>query len=241
MSKKVYHSRHKILAVPNADNEGASMSQNIGDASHGCANQGASGEPASKVQAPWSGVEEGPTLQLVDAELRGAREDKESMRLLEGHVTPVAPAANNGPAGLAVADDFQTPYLQSLKIFNTLSPILANAYPDAKMALGALHTASEIILDQTERDQLVQSLLDKLEEVYCFMSRDDTLGQISSKLSIVEQIAQQTLECTCFIRDYSEKKSSWMILGKNVVSETDDLITRYNDALDRLMQQLHQE
>ncbi|KAG2040400.1 hypothetical protein BDR03DRAFT_1089823 [Suillus americanus] len=241
VTKKVSHSRHRIPAVRNADNEGASLSQNIWDESHGCVNQGASGEPTSKVQAASSGLEEGPAPQLVDAKLRGACEGKEIMRLLEGHVTPVASAANNGPASLAVADDFRTTYLQSLKNFNTLSPILANAHPDAKMALGALHTASEIILDQTERDQLAQSLLDKFEEVYCFMSQDDTLGQISSKLSIVEQIAQQTLECACFIRDYSEKKNSWMRLGKNVVSETDDLIARYNNALDRLMQQLHQE
>jgi hypothetical protein len=64
----------------------------------------------------------------------------------------------------------------------------------------------QIILAQTERDQSIQSLLDKLEEVYRFMTQRDTLGQISSKRSIAGRIAQQTLECARFIRDYSEKK-----------------------------------
>lgn len=65
----------------------------------------------------------------------------------------------------------------------------------------------QVILTQTARDQSVQSLLKKLEEVYSFMSQNDTLGQISSKRSISGRIAQQTLECACFIRDYSEKQS----------------------------------
>jgi len=64
----------------------------------------------------------------------------------------------------------------------------------------------QIILAQAERDQSIQYLLNKLEEVYCFMSQEDTLGQISSKRSIAGRIAQQTLECARFIRDYSEKK-----------------------------------
>jgi hypothetical protein len=65
----------------------------------------------------------------------------------------------------------------------------------------------QIILAQTERDQSIQSLLEKLVEVYIFMSQEDTLGQISSKHSIAGRIAQQTLECARFIRDYSKKKS----------------------------------
>jgi hypothetical protein len=82
------------------------------------------------------------------------------------------------------------------------------------MALGVLSAASKIILAQAERDQSIQYLLNKLEEVYCFMSQEDTLGQISSKRSIAGRIAQQTLECARFIRDYSEKKGFWGDWGK---------------------------
>jgi hypothetical protein len=65
----------------------------------------------------------------------------------------------------------------------------------------------QIILAQTERDQSIQSLLERLGEVYDFMSQKDTLGQISSKRSIAGRIAQQIVECARFIRDYSKKKS----------------------------------
>lgn len=74
-----------------------------------------------------SGVEEIPDPQLVDAKLRGAREGTENMRLLGGRVTSAASTANN-PAGLAVADDFQTTYLQPLKIFDTVIGNLANVW-----------------------------------------------------------------------------------------------------------------
>ncbi|KAG1896110.1 WD40 repeat-like protein [Suillus fuscotomentosus] len=53
---------------------------------------------------------------------------------------------------------------------------------------------------------------------------------------ILGQISRQTLECANFIRDYSDKKSFWKRLGKNVISETNDTIKRYNDVLDALMQ-----
>ncbi|KAG1873644.1 hypothetical protein DFJ58DRAFT_366515 [Suillus subalutaceus] len=223
VQKRFKRSRHQTPAVPNADHEGTSSNQNIGNTSplhpsdgdkpvtsenpSGCVNQGAPGEPALKDQAASSGVEEAPDPQSVHAGLRGAREGAENMRQLGKHITSVASAAKDGPAGLADVDNFQTTYLQPLRIFNTVIKNLANVHPYAKVALGALSAASEIILAQTERDESVQSLLDKLEEVYRFMSQDDTLGQISSKHNTAGRIAQQTLECARFIRDYSKTKS----------------------------------
>jgi hypothetical protein len=65
----------------------------------------------------------------------------------------------------------------------------------------------QIILAQTERDQPIQSLLEKLGEVHDLMSQKDTLGQISSRRSIAGRIDQQTLECARFIRDYSKKRA----------------------------------
>src|SRR6267154_3048778 len=65
----------------------------------------------------------------------------------------------------------------------------------------------QIILAQADRDQAVDDLLKKLEEVYGFMTQDKTLDQIESMHNIVAQITQQTLECARFIRDYSEMKN----------------------------------
>ena len=65
----------------------------------------------------------------------------------------------------------------------------------------------QIILAQADRDQAVDDLLKKLEEVYGFMTQDKTLDQIESMHNVVAQIAQQTLECARFIRDYYETKN----------------------------------
>ncbi|KAG2105777.1 uncharacterized protein F5147DRAFT_237247 [Suillus discolor] len=107
----------------------------------------------------------------------------------------------------------------------------------AKMALGLLSSASkvrivslrvlyhaqppsmQIILAQTDRDQGILRLLEKLGQVYDFMMQDKTLGGIPSMQGIVGRIVQQTFECSQFIKDYSATKSFWKRLGKNVISE----------------------
>jgi len=64
-----------------------------------------------------------------------------------------------------------------------------------------------MVIAQSDRDQAVLGLVNKLDQVYSFMIQDETLGQISSMPGILGQISQQTLECARFIRDYSETKS----------------------------------
>jgi len=64
-----------------------------------------------------------------------------------------------------------------------------------------------MVIAQSDRDQAVLGLVDKLDQVYGFMIQDEMLGQISSMRGILGQISQQTLECARFIRDYSETKS----------------------------------
>ncbi|KAG2028913.1 hypothetical protein BDR03DRAFT_988096, partial [Suillus americanus] len=198
VSKPFKRSRHQTTAVQNTDHQGVSSNQNIEDASRlhpsdgdkpanpenlsGRVSQEASGEPTSKVQAASSGVEEIPDPQSqVDAGLRDAHQRVENMRLLGGHVESAASTAKDGPKDLDAADSFQTTYLQPLRVFDTVIGDLANVHPYAKVVLGVLSTASKIILAQTERDESVQSLLKKLEQIYDFMSQKDTLGQISSK------------------------------------------------------------
>jgi hypothetical protein len=46
-----------------------------------------------------------------------------------------------------------------------------------------------MVIAQSDRDQAVLGLVNKLDEVYGFMIQDDTLGQISSMRSILGQIS----------------------------------------------------
>jgi hypothetical protein len=80
-----------------------------------------------QVQAALSG-EEGRDARLIDAELQDAYDGTQSMGLLGRHATSITSVANNAPAALAAADDFQTSYLQPLKIFDAAIEKIANVW-----------------------------------------------------------------------------------------------------------------
>ncbi|KAG1840267.1 hypothetical protein DFJ58DRAFT_845398 [Suillus subalutaceus] len=147
LSKSFKFSRNRIPAVQNVDPQGAVSSQKVESFIFYEAPrtrhirilpptsippllkiQGSSREPASKVlDTPFS-VEETPGPQSVDAELRNAHEDLERIKTLGGPATSMASAIADSPADLAAADDFQTTYLQPLKIFNTVIENIANVW-----------------------------------------------------------------------------------------------------------------
>ncbi|KIK32409.1 hypothetical protein CY34DRAFT_19067 [Suillus luteus UH-Slu-Lm8-n1] len=248
-SKPSKGSRNCIPASQNIDPRGAPSGQKVEDNNHlttpeipsDSVSQGLSGEPSSQVRAAPSGGEEGPDHQLAVAELQSARDGIKSVGLLGRHATPMASAGVNAPADLDAMDNFETTYLQPLKIVDAVLEKIANVHPYAKMALGVLSAASKIIIAQTGRDKSILSLLEKLADVYNFINREDNFGKIESMRGIVGKVAQQTIECARFIREYSETKSFWKRVGKNVVAETDNIITQYNKALDELMQQFRDE
>ncbi|KAG2029919.1 hypothetical protein BDR03DRAFT_1017751 [Suillus americanus] len=109
------------------------------------------------------------------------------------------------------------------------------------MVLGVLSAASKMIITKEEHDNSICSLLKKLAEVYRFITQDDSLVEIKLMCGIVGKIIQQTLECAHFVRDDSETMSFWKRLGKNVISETDNIIKQYSGTLDVLMQQFRDQ
>lgn len=64
----------------------------------------------------------------------------------------------------------------------------------------------QMIIDQTTRDNAVRSLLSKMNEVYSFLVKEE-LRDIESMKTVVERICYQTLECSYFIREYSQNKN----------------------------------
>ncbi|KAG6331356.1 hypothetical protein ID866_7734 [Astraeus odoratus] len=117
-------------------------------------------------------------------------------------------------------DTFDPSYLQPLKIFNQIVGTIAN-----------------VILAQVEMDKSIKGLLDKIRDVYqCFMDKE--FQKFSSTKETLAHLAQVVQECVQFINHYSETKSFWRRLGKNVVSKTSTTIASYSSALDSLVQQL---
>jgi hypothetical protein len=91
-------------------------------------------------------------------------------------------------------------------VYFLLQPKYVPCCPEIFLLLRS-YGSVQIILAQAERDQSVHSLLQKLNQVYGFITRDDNLSKIESMHDVVGKIAQQTLECARFIREYSETKS----------------------------------
>ncbi|KAG6332095.1 hypothetical protein ID866_6994 [Astraeus odoratus] len=145
----------------------------------------------------------------------------------------VVGAANNA---MQQIDIFDATYLQPLQTFDTVVKTIANVHPYAKMALGVLSWAAQTIISQANRDASINALLLKICELYKFITEDDRLVRLTSMEATLQKIAEQILDCTRFIKDYSETKNFWIRLGKNVISETDTIVTEYNLALDGLMQ-----
>ncbi|OJA15904.1 hypothetical protein AZE42_11497, partial [Rhizopogon vesiculosus] len=85
---------------------------------------------------------------------------------------------------------------------------IAEIHPYAKVALSILTSASQMILDQVDRDDAVSSLLSKVSEVFAFITEEEELAKITSMLAVYGKIARQTLECADFITHYSETKSA---------------------------------
>ncbi|KAG6329342.1 hypothetical protein ID866_9747 [Astraeus odoratus] len=172
--------------------------------------------------------------QFQEETVSQALEDaKSGIKQVQSGPGDIAGIANNT---MSQIDAFNSTYLQPLQAFNTVVNTIANLHPYAKMALGVLSWASQAIIDQTDRDKAINDLLLKISAFYKFITEDDRLVKITSMQDTLKHMSEQILECTKFIKNYSETKNFWKRMGKNVLSETDVTVTKYNTTLEGLMQ-----
>jgi hypothetical protein len=65
----------------------------------------------------------------------------------------------------------------------------------------------QMIFDQADQDNTIRELLEKLSEVYDFMTEDERLAEIPSMQTVYGKMTRQALECAHFIAHYPERKS----------------------------------
>ncbi|KAG2346199.1 hypothetical protein BDR05DRAFT_959801 [Suillus weaverae] len=174
--------------------------------------------------------------EVVSERIRDATGAITGIRPLSGIAKNVVSEIGNVQT---VLDEFDmwTGILGPLKVFNTVARRIGEIHPYLKAAVTILVGASQIIIDQVDRDDAVYRLLEKISEVYALLTEEEELKNISSMLPIYLKIAQQTQECADFIVHYSETKSFWKRLRKHVINETNASIQSYNQVFDDLMQQ----
>ncbi|KAG6329000.1 hypothetical protein ID866_10089 [Astraeus odoratus] len=171
------------------------------------------------------------------AVLQEANRELSNVELIPGSAQAPVNVINDAKLAMTQVDAINEAYLLPLHTFNSVVNNIANIHPYAQIALSVLTTASQLILSQATLDASVQDLLCKIGKTYHFIIEEDILSKVNAMKDTLAQLAQTVQECAQFIVKYSETKSFWIRLGKNIASQTGSIIANYNAALDELMQQ----
>ncbi len=65
----------------------------------------------------------------------------------------------------------------------------------------------QVVLDQVARDDNITHLVEAIADVYSFVDEAEPLKKFETHKRILVQMAQQTMECGYFIRDYARNKN----------------------------------
>ncbi|KIM69301.1 hypothetical protein SCLCIDRAFT_19907 [Scleroderma citrinum Foug A] len=155
-----------------------------------------------------------------------------------------------GPAKIAVnaiglidttmtqLDAINTEYCQTLSTFSTVVNGIIGIHPYAQMAFSTLNRAFKLILLQASLDASIRDLVTRIEQTYELILENRSSSKINATKDVLVEIAQVIQECAQFITKYSETKTFWSCLGKNVLLETMTKVANYNQKLEKLMQEL---
>jgi hypothetical protein len=69
---------------------------------------------------------------------------------------------------------------------------------------------SKVVLAQMARDESINHLIETMADVYSFVQEAESLKKIELHNQILLHMAQQTVECGYFIRDYARNKNFGM-------------------------------
>lgn len=95
-------------------------------------------------------------------------------------ITVASSVGQDAQSDLDTAGKLQDTCLKPLRIFAEVIDKITNVHPYAMLALGILSCTATVILAHVNRDAAVLKLLEKLCQVYGFMTQDEMLSQISS-------------------------------------------------------------
>ncbi|KAJ8589073.1 hypothetical protein M405DRAFT_842096 [Rhizopogon salebrosus TDB-379] len=179
-----------------------------------------------------------PDQQLVKERIDEAARGVTGSSQVPGIAQKIASASNDlqSPTASDAIDTFSQ-VLAPLKAFHAIANGIADIHPYAKAVLSIFTYASKIIIDQADRDDAVRALLEKLSEFYEFMNVGGRLAEIESMQVLFGNMARQAFKCADFIVHYSETKSAWKRLARDITTETGVMIQSYSQVLDALMQQ----
>ncbi|GJJ10753.1 hypothetical protein Clacol_004981 [Clathrus columnatus] len=97
---------------------------------------------------------------------------------------------------------------------------------------------ADVITDTQGVDQSILDLFETLDSVYKFIEDATEIKKHPSYERILTSLAQQTVECAYFIRDYANKKNFWIRVRKNAIGEPiKSRVQNYQGAFAKLLEE----
>ncbi|GJJ10686.1 hypothetical protein Clacol_004913 [Clathrus columnatus] len=152
--------------------------------------------------------------EILDNSLKAAREALEHTHTITGkHLEHENKPGHYGQVGISVLNRLSA-FADSVKMF------------------------ADVITDTQEIDQSILDLFENLDSVYKFIEETTEIKKHPSYERIMTSLAQQTVECAYFIRDYAKKRNFWMRVGRNVIGESvKSRVQSYEDTFAKLLKE----
>jgi hypothetical protein len=124
--------------------------------------------------------------------------------------------------------------VDSIKLVVDVVDKIAEVHPYAKMAWSVLSMIPKTILNQVERDENVQTLLQGIHDVFDLAEVADRLRTIkpgSKQAEIFTAMLKHVCNCGDFIQSYAKDTQFWKRIFKNIGGERDMKIEDYRTTL----------
>ncbi|ETW77103.1 hypothetical protein HETIRDRAFT_454495 [Heterobasidion irregulare TC 32-1] len=163
------------------------------------------------------------------ADIRRSAED--ALSNMQSLTQPVCLAIRASASALKPMQNFVdnwTPLLNKVKMFCDLMDGIAEVHPYAKIAWGIVSIPQKIMNDQMDRDDRIQKLFVTMNSFYDIVS--DLENRPETRLTLQDlpqRIAQQTIECFYFIRDYAKTEGFVKRIGQQLFSTKNVMIDTY--------------
>ncbi|KAG0706902.1 hypothetical protein DFH29DRAFT_93567 [Suillus ampliporus] len=142
-------------------------------------------------------------------------------------------------AGSVHGDAHLSPLLAKIGVFVTVAEKFSNIHPYAKMAFTILTSAYEVIRSRVNCDRGIRQVLHALQETYDLITSIEALLHLREREQILGDIAQQTVNCAYFIRDYVDGRSKLVQAITNSILNVETEIQRYVDTFKDLRHKFH--
>ncbi|KAG8219236.1 hypothetical protein J3R82DRAFT_74 [Butyriboletus roseoflavus] len=124
--------------------------------------------------------------------------------------------------------------LQRMELFNKIVTDIAQIHPYTSLAWSVISTASQVLVNQKNRDDQIIRLAGTMSDVFAFVHDAEPLKAIQAHIKAITLLIQQVTECGYFITEYTKQKSFWIRTAKYTISDIDARISDYVNSLQQL-------